>query len=188
MKIIERSIRGVYEIQLEPKKDHRGYFMRVYDDNIFKEHGIHREWVNENHSLSIKKGTVRGLHFQFMPHIETKLVRVISGIIFDVYVDLRKGSETFGKWDSIILSEENKKMLLIPRGFAHGICTMSDDCIMLYKVDNYYAAGHEGAIKWNDPDLGIEWPLEGDPILSDKDSKAGSFSEFLHKYDRLEVQ
>ena len=187
MKIIERSTRGVYEIQPEPKEDHRGYFMRVYDDKIFKKHGIHHEWVHENHSLSVHKGTVRGLHFQFMPHTETKLVRVISGTIFDVFVDLRKGSKTFGQWDSIILSAENKKMLLIPRGFAHGICTISDNCTMLYKVDNYYAPQHEGTIKWNDPDLGIEWPLEGDPILSEKDEKAGSLRDFIEKHAGLEV-
>ena len=107
MLIKERKLKGVFEVQPEPKGDTRGFFMRVYDDEIFKRNGLHRNWVQENHSLSVKKGTIRGFHFQFPPSAETKLVRVISGEVFDVYVDLRKGSPTFGNWDSIILSAEN---------------------------------------------------------------------------------
>src|SRR5512137_1381391 len=107
MIIKEKKLKGVFEIQLEPKEDHRGFFMRVYDKEIYKKHGIHRDWVQENHSLSVQKGTLRGFHFQLPPAAETKLVRVISGEIYDVFVDLRKGSPTFGQWDSIILSEKN---------------------------------------------------------------------------------
>lgn len=187
MLIKERKLEGVFEIQLEPIGDKRGFFMRVYDDKIFKEHGIHREWVQENHSLSTKKCTVRGFHFQFPPHAETKLVRVINGEVYDVFVDLRKDSPTFGEGDSIILSAENNKMLLIPRGFAHGMCTLTDNCVMLYKVDNYYAPDSEGNIKWDDPELGIDWLLEDEPTISKKDSKAKSFREFVETYGGIVV-
>ncbi len=187
MKIKEKNLKGVFEIQLEPKEDKRGFFMRVYDNKIFKEFKIHREWVQENHSLSLKKGTIRGFHFQFPPYTETKLVRVISGKIFDVFIDLRKGSNTFGKWDSIILSAENKKMLLIPRGFAHGMCALTDNCVMLYKVDNCFSPEYEGNIKWNDQDLGIDWPIEGKLTISDKDANAKSFKEFADKHGGLEI-
>jgi dTDP-4-dehydrorhamnose 3,5-epimerase len=186
MHIKERKIRGIFEIQLEPHKDKRGFFMRVYDDTIFERHGIHRIWVQENHSLSVEKGVIRGMHFQFPPHTETKLVRALSGEIYDVFIDLRKGSSTFGQWDSIKLSADNKKMIYIPRGFAHGFCTLTQNCEVVYKVDNYYAPDSEGSIRWNDPDLGIDWPVNK-PILSEKDSKAKSFREFVEKYRGLEI-
>ena len=161
--------------------------MRVYDDKIFEEYGIHRNWVQENHSLSIEKGVIRGMHFQFPPHSETKLVRVISGKIYDVFIDLRKGSPTFGKWDSITLSAENKRMIYIPKGFAHGFCTLTKNTEIIYQMDNYYAPDNEGIIRWNDPDLGIDWPVN-DPILSERDSKAQTFNEFVEKYRGLEVE
>jgi len=187
MLIKERKLKGVFEMQPEPKEDNRGFFMRVYDDEVFKQHGLHRNWVQENHSLSVNKGTIRGFHFQFPPAAETKLVRVINGEVFDVYVDLRKGSPTFGKWDSIILSAENKKMLYIPRGFAHGMCTLKNNSVMLYKVDSYYTPNKEGCIKWDDPQLGIKWPIKGEPIISEKDAKAKSFKEFLEIHRSLDV-
>jgi dTDP-4-dehydrorhamnose 3,5-epimerase len=186
MKIKETGIRGVFEIELEPHEDHRGFFMRTYDDKIFKGYGLHRDWVQENHSYSKNKGTVRGLHFQFPPHAETKLVRVVSGEVFDVVIDLRKGSATFGKWQSFRLSAANKKMLYIPRGFAHGMCALTGEFTMLYKVDNYYTPESEGTIRWNDPDIGIEWPVKR-PVLSEKDAGAPSFKEFIDKYQGLEV-
>lgn len=182
----ERNLKGTFEIQLEPHEDKRGFFMRVYDFELFKKHGIHKNWVQENHSLSLKKGIIRGMHFQFPPHTETKLVRVIRGGIYDVFVDLRKGSLTFGQWDSIKLSAENKKMIYIPRGFAHGFCTLTKNCEVVYKVDNYYAPHSEGIIRWNDPDLAIDWPVSN-PILSEKDSKAKSLREFIEKHGALEV-
>lgn len=187
MLIKEGKIKGIFEIELEPHEDKRGYFARVYDDKIFRQHEIHRNWVHENQSLSRKKGTIRGFHFQFPPHAETKLVRVISGEMFDVFLDLRKSSPTFGQWGSIILSAKNKKMLYIPQGFAHGICTLVDNSVMLYKVDSYYVPESEGQIKWDDQDLGINWPLEQDFIISDKDSKAKSFKEFCKTYGGLKV-
>lgn len=186
MLIKERKIKGVFEVQLEPHEDRRGFFIRVYDDKIFKEHMIHRNWVQENHSLSVEKGVIRGMHFQFPPHMETKLVRVIRGQIYDVFVDLRKDSSTFGQWGSVKLSADNKKMIYIPRGFAHGFCTLTKNCEVIYKVDNYYTPDKEGGIRWNDPDLGIDWPINN-PILSEKDSQLKSFTEFIKIYEGLKV-
>ncbi len=178
MIIIERKIKGVFEIQLEPREDKRGFFMRTYDDKIFKEQGIHRNWAQENHSLSVEKGIIRGMHFQFPPYSETKLIRVVRGEIYDVFVDLRKGSQTFLKWDSIKLSAENKKMIYLPRGFAHGFCTLTKNCEVVYKVDNYYSPESEGIIRWNDQDIGIDWPVT-EPIISEKDSNAKGIKEFI---------
>ena len=186
MLIKERQIKGIFEIQLEPHEDKRGFFMRVYDTQLFEEYKIDRNWVQENHSLSVEKGVIRGMHFQLPPHSEAKLIRVINGKIYDVFIDLRKGSPTFGQWDSINLSAGNKKMIYIPRGFAHGFCTLTENCEILYKMDNYYAPNSEGNIKWNDSDVGINWPVNN-PIISEKDLKAKSFREFIEKYGGLEL-
>ena len=186
MQLKERKLKGVFEIQLEPHEDDRGFFMRVYDDEIFKKHGIHRNWVQENHSLSVDKGIIRGMHFQFPPYSETKLVRAVVGEIYDVFIDLRKDSPTFGQWDGIILSADNKKMIYIPRGFAHGFCTLSKDCEIMYKVDNYYTPDSEGTIRWDDPSLKIDWPVNN-PILSDKDSKSKHFEEFCKIHGGLNI-
>ena len=186
MLIKERQIKGIFEIQLEPHEDKRGFFMRVYDTQLFEEYKIDRNWVQENHSLSVEKGVIRGMHFQFPPHSEAKLIRVINGKIYDVFIDLRKGSPTFGQWDSINLSAGNKKMIYIPRGFAHGYCTLTENCEILYKMDNYYASNSEDSIRWDDPDVGINWPANK-PIISEKDLKAKSFREFVEKYGGLKL-
>jgi dTDP-4-dehydrorhamnose 3,5-epimerase len=170
MEIKERKLKGVFEITLQPYKDERGFFMRTFDKKIFEEEGLGREWVQENHSRSEKAGIIRGLHCQLYPYSETKLVRCIDGSILDVFVDLRAGSPTFGKWDSIKLSAANKKMIFIPRGFAHGYCTLTEISEVVYKVDNFYSPEHEIGILWNDPDLAITWPGIN-PILSGKDQK-----------------
>ena len=181
MEIEERKLKGVFEIILHPHKDDRGFFMRTYDETFFKECGIERYWVQENHSRSEKKGIIRGLHFQFPPFAETKLIRCTVGAILDVFLDLRVGSSTFGKWGAINLSAENKKMIYIPRGFAHGFCTLTDVSEVQYKVDNYYAKEHEAGIAWDDPDLCINWPV-CDPILSDKDKQNLTWKSFLKQY------
>ncbi len=186
MIIKKGKIKGIFEINLEPHKDYRGFFMRTYDEKMFRNHGLHKSWVQESHSYSKKKDILRGLHFQFPPYTETKLIRTVIGEIFTVVVDLRKGSPTFGKWDSIIISETNKKMLYIPKGFALGVCTLTDNCTLLYKIDNYYTPEDQGAIKWNDLDIGIIWPVKS-PIISERDSRAISFKEFVDKYTGLEV-
>lgn len=186
MQIEEHEIKGVFEIHLDPIQDERGFFMRVFDDNLFHEAGIDRKWVQENHSRSEKINTLRGLHFQFPPFDETKLIRCTVGSVFDVFVDLRLESNSFGKWGSIVLSAENKKMIYIPRGFAHGYCTMTDVSEVQYKVDNYYSKKHEAGIAWNDLDLAIPWPAS-DPILSEKDRNNLSWKKFLELHKGINV-
>jgi dTDP-4-dehydrorhamnose 3,5-epimerase len=186
MEIKERKLKGTFEINLKPHMDSRGFFMRTFDHSIFKERGIERKWVQENHSRSEAKGIIRGLHFQLPPFTETKLVRCIKGAVLDVFVDLRKDSTTFGEWDSIELSEENKKMIFIPRGFAHGFCTLTEISEVLYKVDNFYRASAEAGLLWNDYDLAIKWPLD-EPILSDKDLKNLSYKEFVNTYKSINI-
>lgn len=186
MLIKECKLKGAFEINLEPHEDNRGFFMRTYDDRVFRNYGLHQNWVQENHSYSKKKGTLRGLHFQFPLHAETKLVRAVGGEIHMAFVDLRKGLPTFGQWDSVILSEDNNKMLYIPKGFALGMCALTDNCILLYKMDDYYTPESQGTIRWDDPDIGIDWPVDN-PILSEKDSRAKSFKEFVETYGGLEV-
>ncbi len=177
MIIKELQIKGLYEITLQPWSDHRGFFMRTYDKELFRQYGIDREWLHENHSLSLLKGTVRGMHMQMPPFQETKLVRCVRGAIFDVAVDMRPDSGTFGKWVSVELSSENFKMFYIPRGFAHGFCSLTDNCEVIYKVDNVYSREHEKVILWNDKDLDINWPVI-DPVLSEKDRNNISFSQY----------
>lgn len=186
MKLTERKLKGVFEIDLEPIEDSRGFFMRTYDDDLFKSLGLNQRWVQDNHSFSRKRGTLRGLHFQFAPHAETKLVRVVSGEVYMAFVDLRKGSATLGKWESVVISITNHKMLYVPEGFALGMCTLTDDCTLIYKMGDYYAPESAGTIKWDDPDIGINWPV-ATPILSEKDAKAGSFKEFIETYGGLEI-
>lgn len=178
MEFRELAIADLFEIILNPHFDERGFFMRTYDIDEFKKHDLKREWVQESHSRSERKGIIRGLHFQLQPFSETKLVRCLRGEIFDVAVDLRKGSKTFGKWAGIILSEEKMNMVFIPRDFAHGFCTLTDVSEVVYKMDNYYSPEHGRGLIWNDPDIGIDWPAK-DPILSDKDRNNLTFKEFL---------
>jgi dTDP-4-dehydrorhamnose 3,5-epimerase len=161
---------------LEPKVfgDHRGFFMESYNANVFEELGLSFSFVQDNHSLSVEAGILRGLHYQLDPYAQTKLVRAVRGAIYDVIVDIRKGSSTYGQWQGFILTEENKRQLLVPKGFAHGFCTLVKNTEVIYKVDNYYSAEHDRGIQWNDPQLYIDWPVK-DPILSDKDSKHPNF-------------
>ena len=186
MKFTEQKIPGVFTIELSPIKDDRGYFMRAYDVDLFKEAGLHRDWVQENHSYSKVKGTLRGLHFQTPPHSETKLVRVIQGAVFDVFVDLRYGSSTFGEWGSYELVAERNEWLYLPRGIAHGMCTLTPDMVMQYKVDNAFNPAADSKIKWNDPSLNINWPVTP-TIVSEKDSNANSFDHFLNNTGSLKV-
>jgi len=187
MEFNERKLKGVYEIFLNPIRDERGFFMRTYDVDDFQKNKLHNSWIQENHSLSKKIGIIRGLHLQRPPFTETKLIRCIHGRIWDVFVDLRYGSETFGQWDAVELSSENNKMIIIPRGCAHGFLTLSDDCEILYKVDNYYSRENECGILWNDPDLNISWPLT-DVLLSEKDRNNNiTLSEFKEKYQGIKL-
>lgn len=182
MEIKERKLKGTFEIKLKPHIDERGFFMRTFDQSIYKKYGLERNWVQENHSRSERKGIIRGLHYQLPPFEETKLVRCIKGKILDVFVDLRLNSDTFGQWESIELSEENKTMIFIPRGFAHGFCTLTEVSEVLYKVDNSYNPEAEIGLLWNDPNLKINWPVQT-PLLSEKDKKNILFTDFLQKYN-----
>jgi dTDP-4-dehydrorhamnose 3,5-epimerase len=177
MIVKEQEIPGVFEFTLIPNIDNRGFFMRTYDSELFDNIGIGMKWVQENHSRSDRKGIIRGLHFQIEPFSETKLIRCIRGAIFDIAVDIRTKSSTFGKWVGLELSEQNRKMLYIPRGFAHGYCTLTEICEVVYKVDNFYSPKHERGIIWNDRDLAISWPITN-PILSEKDSKNMNLAEY----------
>jgi len=148
--------------------DERGFFAEMYKKSDFVDFGIKEEFVQENHSRSTAKGVLRGLHFQIPPKAQAKLVRVIFGSIFDVAVDIRKNSPTFGKWVSAVLSGENKDMLYVPEGFAHGFCTLEKNTEVIYKCTEIYSPGHDRGIIWNDPALAITWPVEK-PVLSEKD-------------------
>ncbi|MCQ6254061.1 dTDP-4-dehydrorhamnose 3,5-epimerase [Methanocaldococcus sp.] len=150
-------------------EDERGFFMETYKYSEFSKFGIKEIFVQDNHSKS-KKGVLRGLHYQKNPNAQGKLVRCIRGEIFDVAVDIRKGSPTFGKWVGVILSEENKKMLYIPKGFAHGFCVLSEEAEVIYKCTAEYSPEDDRGIIWNDKDIGIDWPIKN-PILSEKDKK-----------------
>ncbi|MDT4328992.1 dTDP-4-dehydrorhamnose 3,5-epimerase [Methylomonas sp. MED-D] len=155
--------------------DERGFFFESFNERLFEVlTGLNPRFVQDNHSKS-QKGVLRGLHYQLPPNAQGKLVRVIQGEVFDVAVDIRKSSPTFGQWVGEILSEENKRQMWIPAGFAHGFLTLSESAEFLYKTTDYYAPAAERAIIWNDPEIGIEWPLGGQlPILSGKDQQAGA--------------
>ena len=172
------DIEGVLIITPEVREDARGYFMETYQKKDFEAVGVNVEFVQDNQSAS-RKGVLRGLHFQ-KEFPQDKLVRVIKGAVYDVCVDLREGSKTFGKWIGVELSEDNKKQFFIPKGFAHGFLVLSDYAEFVYKCSDFYHPNDEGGLKWNDPDIGVEWPLqEGvELIFSDKDTKWGGIKEF----------
>ncbi|TES97804.1 dTDP-4-dehydrorhamnose 3,5-epimerase [Patescibacteria group bacterium] len=165
-KFKKTDLEDVYVIEPEVFGDQRGFFMETYNKEEFKKHGVNVDFVQDNHSKS-KKGVLRGLHFQ-EKYPQGKLVRVIKGKVYDVAVDLRKSSKTFGKWFGIELSAENKKMFWVPGGFAHGFVTLEDDTEFVYKCDQFYHPEDEGGLIWNDPGLKIDWPIEN-PTLSEKD-------------------
>ena len=160
--------------------DARGFFSESYNARVLEEHGVETVFVQDNHSFSGAAGTVRGLHFQNPPHAQDKLVRCGRGALFDVAVDIREGSPTYGRWYGAELSFENGRQMLVPAGFAHGFVTRVPDTEIIYKCSDYYAPGTEGAIRWDDPDIGIIWGAEAAlAILSEKDAKAAAFSEYM---------
>ena len=178
MQITPTPLPGVVIITPARFGDHRGFFSESYSARALAGHGITTAFVQDNHSLSMTRGTIRGLHFQAPPHAQDKLVRCGRGALFDVAVDIRKGSPTYGQWFGVELSFENGKQLLVPAGFAHGFVTRAPETEIIYKCSDYYAKATEGAIVWDDPDIGIDWGL-GDlaPVLSDKDAQAGSLAD-----------
>lgn len=179
--VTECEIEGLYEIEPAVFGDARGYFMETYNYNDFKDAGIGVQFVQDNQSSS-KRGVLRGLHFQIR-YPQDKLVRVIRGEVFDVAVDLRKGSKTYGKWHGVLLSEENKKQFFVPKNFAHGFVVLSDYAEFAYKCTDFYHPDDEGGLIYNDPDIGIEWPFPEDMqlIMAEKDKKWGGIAEFTQQ-------
>ena len=177
IKVTPCDIKGLYVIEPTVFKDERGYFMETYNQNDFHEAGLDMVFVQDNQSMSVK-GVLRGLHYQ-KQYPQGKLVRAVRGTVFDVAVDLRTGSETYGKWFGVVLSAENKKQFYIPEGFAHGFLVLSDESEFAYKCTDFYHPGDEGGMAWNDPEIGVEWPIEEgmELIISEKDQKWGGFRD-----------
>ena len=177
MQIETLKLEGTYRINLERIVDARGYFMRFYNREIFAAHNLQTVWEQESASFNKKSNTLRGLHFQLPPHDETKIVRVVNGAVWDVFVDLRKHSQTFGKWDAIELSADNNTAVYIPKGFAHGFKTLEENTLVEYKLDAGYNAESTSGLRWNAPDLAVEWNIEN-PIMSERDSSLPLWANF----------
>jgi dTDP-4-dehydrorhamnose 3,5-epimerase len=180
MKKVETPLAGVFVLEPKVFGDARGFFLESYNERVLGELGIHEKFVQDNHSYSMRN-VVRGLHYQAR-NAQGKLVRVVDGEIFDVVVDLRKASPTFGQWNGVRLSGENKRMLWIPPGLAHGFRVVSQGAHVLYKATDYYAPDSERTLAWNDPELKIDWQLDGDPIVSTKDQRGVPFRD-AEKFD-----
>ncbi|RUT29964.1 dTDP-4-dehydrorhamnose 3,5-epimerase [Arsenicitalea aurantiaca] len=183
MKIVQTTLPDVK--LLKPKRfgDHRGFFAETYSRRLFEGLGVNVEFLQDNHSLSATVGTVRGLHFQAPPYAQAKLVRCGRGAIFDVAVDIRRGSPTYGNWVGYELSSENGAQLYVPTGFAHGFVTLEPDSEIIYKCSEYYAPETEGALRWDDLAIGIDWPITGEAILSEKDATAPLLAEFNSPFE-----
>jgi dTDP-4-dehydrorhamnose 3,5-epimerase len=170
MKVLACSLEGIYIIEPAVYGDARGFFTETYNAKRYSAAGFTQSFVQDNLSFSVR-GTLRGLHYQY-PHDQAKLVMAVKGEIFDVAVDIRRGSPRFGQWIGVHLSEDNKRQVFIPEGFAHGFCVLSETAMVTYKCSDLYHPDSEGGLIWNDPDLAIEWPVK-DPIISDKDRRNG---------------
>jgi dTDP-4-dehydrorhamnose 3,5-epimerase len=174
MKFTELELAGAFLIDLEPRQDERGFFARAFCQREFRQHGLETDIVQANLSQNVSRGTLRGMHYQKPPFAEVKMVRCIRGAVHDVIVDIRKDSPTYLKWLGVDLTRDNRRLLYVPEGFAHGYQALTDDSEVLYLVTQFYAPDHEAAIRWNDPSIGIRWPLP-DPILSPKDAAHPDF-------------
>jgi len=178
------KIEGLVVIKPDVFGDDRGFFLESYNQKKFADGGIRVKFVQDNHSRS-RRGVLRGLHFQKAPFAQDKLVRVTRGRVFDVAVDLRPDSSTFGQWEAVVLSEENKKMFFIPQGFAHGFLSLSEVVDFQYKVSNFYSKESEGGIIWNDPQVGIKWPLQKGIILSERDEKWPRLADIKDQFKEI---
>lgn len=182
MRITSLKLQGAALLEPVVHGDHRGFFMESYNDKMMQSLGQNYSFVQDNQSLSAEPGVLRGLHYQLNPKAQTKLFRVLSGVVYDVILDIRRNSPTFGQWVGVILSEYNRRQLLVPKGFAHGFCTLVPNTQVLYKVDEYYSPEHDRGILWNDPALGIDWPIS-EPLLSDKDRLHPTFADAEINFD-----
>jgi dTDP-4-dehydrorhamnose 3,5-epimerase len=187
VELIKTKLSGVVLLQPKVFGDHRGFFMESYTKSKLSDLGLDLEFVQDNHSLSEKAGTIRGLHYQTSPMATTKLVRALRGAILDVVVDIRTGSPTFSHWYSTIISAENKRQILVPKGFAHGMCTLVENTEIAYKVDQYYSPDHDEGFAWDDPEVGIEWPTSS-PILSEKDKMQPRLKDANNNFNYEELQ
>lgn len=185
MEIIRTELDGVVEIHPTVHGDHRGWFSESYSASGFAAAGLPDRWVQDNESLSARCGTVRGIHFQTAPHAQNKLLRVIQGAAFDVAVDLRKSSPTFGKWVGVKLTAERRNQILVPAGFGHGFCTLEPNTIVSYKVSAPYAPECDRGVRWDDPDVGIAWPLPigVEPVISDRDASSPLLAQSQDLFD-----
>jgi dTDP-4-dehydrorhamnose 3,5-epimerase len=181
MKFIPTKLSGGFAIHPKVHRDQRGFFLESYTSRDFKNAGIAIDFIQDNHSMSMERGVLRGMHLQLPPQAQSKLVRVIRGAVFDVVVDVRKNSPTFGQWEGFELTEDNFAMIFVPAGFLHGFCTLAPKTELQYKIDNYYSPQHEAGIIWNDPDIGIRWPVQK-PVLSEKDKKLPAFKDFISPF------
>lgn len=184
MKVIETAIPDVRVFIPDKHGDQRGFFSETYRRSALAAAGVDLDFVQDNHTLSAEKGTIRGLHFQIPPHAQHKLVRVVYGAIVDVAVDLRRGSPTFGRHAAVEISAAAWNQILVPVGFAHGFCTLEPDTQVIYKVTDYYAPEHDRGLLWNDPDLGIAWPVtEAQAVLSERDRKLPRLKNLTDLFD-----
>ena len=187
MKVIKTELLDVYILEPQVFGDHRGWFMESWSQRKMEQAGLYYQFVQDNHSYSAEKNTLRGLHFQKGSAAQTKLVRCARGAVLDVAVDLRKGSPTFLKWLAVELSQDNQRQLLVPRGFAHAFLTLTDNVEFLYKADNYYCPEADRSILWSDPQIGVQWGVDS-PIVSDKDAQAplwaDSDANFLYEVEK----
>lgn len=172
MQVTATALADVLAIVPRRFSDFRGFFVETWNDRVYREHGMDRSWVQDNQSLSTVPGTVRGMHYQLVPHAQTKLVRVLQGRVIDVVIDIRRNSPTFGQHVAVELSAEGLEQLFVPAGFAHGFCTLEPDTVVAYKVDAFYSKECERAILWNDPALGIDWPAVAGAAVAEKDAAA----------------
>ncbi len=182
MQVTSTSLPDVKLIQPKRFGDARGYFVETWNEQLYAGNGLERHWVQDNQSLSATPGTVRGLHFQLPPFAQTKLIRVLRGRIVDVAVDVRRSSPTFGRHIAVELTADGLEQLFVPAGFAHGFCTLEPDTIVAYKVDAFYSRECEGAILWNDPALGIDWPSVAGASVSDKDAVAPRLADAVNLF------
>lgn len=182
MDLKERKLKGVYEIDPPVFEDIRGVFIKGFDYEVFSELGLNTKWLQENHSCTFSKGTIRGFHLQIPPFSESKLIRCIKGKLLNVFVDLRIGSETFGEWDAIELSSENRKMIYLPEMFANAFCIMENNTELIYKSSNVFRPDFERGILWNDQYLNVIWPFM-DPILSEKDRNNDSYLKIIKELE-----
>lgn len=183
MKKLALSVPGLMLLTPQKHDDQRGHFVETYNRRSFAEAGIDCTFVQDNQSLSTQRGTIRGLHFQSAPHTQAKLVRVLQGAVYDVAVDLRRGSPTYGRWCATTLSAEEGQQIFVPAGFAHAFCTLAPDTVVAYKVDGYYARDCEGGLRWDDPDLAIDWPVAAaDVHVSDKDASLPYLRDFTSPF------